>query len=105
MTASTLGTCKVHLADRFKKNDEIVFRMIAGEAVLVPMRRQVADLDAIFALNESAAFAWGLIDGKRSLEAIAGQIVAEYEVEEGEAAQDVVELAEKLSEIGAIDAV
>jgi hypothetical protein len=102
---TTLEPTKISLDDRYKKSDSIVFRRIADEAVLVPMRTRVADLDSIFALNETAAFAWGLLDGEKTLQAVLDQIVAEYAVEAKEASQDLVELIGQLIEIGTVEKV
>ncbi len=84
------------------KDPAIVYREIAGEALLVPIRRHVGDLESIYTLNETAARIWSLIDGQRSVQEIRDQIVAEFAVGEDEALQDVIELVEQLKGIGAV---
>ncbi|MFZ6016559.1 MAG: PqqD family protein [Nitrospirota bacterium] len=50
----------------YKKSDSIVFRKIADEFILVPIRQKVVDLKSIYTLNEVSAFIWELIDGKKT---------------------------------------
>ena len=49
-----------HLSDgiRYQRTDEFVARNIAGETVLVPVHRQIGDLESIYTLNEVATFLW-----------------------------------------------
>ena len=43
---------------RYQRTEEFVARAIAGETVLVPIRRQIGDLESIYTLNEVATFIW-----------------------------------------------
>ena len=45
------STNNVSLDDRYLRSESIISRNIAGEAVLVPIRRNAADLDNIYALR------------------------------------------------------
>jgi len=87
---------------RFQKDPSIVSQEIAGEVILVPVRQSVGELDSIYTLNETAAYTWSLIDGHHTLEEIHQQIVAEYDIDEDVARQDLLELVEKLQQFGAI---
>ena len=49
----------------YKKNPNIVSRMIADECILVPIRHDVENLGSIYTLNEVGAFIWNSIDGKK----------------------------------------
>ncbi len=86
----------------FQKDLSIVSQEIAGEVILVPVRQSVGELDSIYTLNETAAYAWSLIDGQRTLEEIHQQILAEYDADEAVTRQDLIELVEMLTHIGAI---
>ncbi len=44
-----------YLAKRFVKDPNMVFRQIGDEVILVPIRRNVADLESIYTLNPVAA--------------------------------------------------
>ncbi len=92
----------VQLDDRYCKDPFIVFREIAGEMILVPIRQNVGDLESIYTLNETAARVWELLDGQRTLREIRDELVQEFEVEADQAQQDLVELLEQLESVGAV---
>ena len=89
----------------FKHSPSIVSRSIAGEMILVPIRKNVGDLESIYTLNETGARIWELIDGQRSSADIHKQVVAEYEIDPVDAEQDLLELLENLLEEGALEKV
>lgn len=70
--------------------------------MLVPIRREAADLEKIYTLNEVGAFIWEQIDGTRSVQQIVAMVVEQFAVTADEAERDVVEFMELLSRIGAI---
>jgi hypothetical protein len=78
--------------DRGDDGKSFVTRRIAGETILVPVTGHVAELDSIYTLNEVGSFIWHLIDGRRSAQAIAEAVSAEYDVAPERAALDVDEL-------------
>jgi len=86
--------------DRGSDGRSFVTRRIAGETILVPVTGQVADLDAVYTLNEVGSFIWYLLDGRRSAQAIADAVCAEYDVTADEAARDVDELLTALEARG-----
>lgn len=93
----------VVLSDRYQKDPSLVSREIAGEVILVPIRQNTGDQASIYTLNETAAFAWTLVDGKRTLEEIREQIVNEFNVQVEPAGEDLLELVGGLQEIGAVN--
>ncbi len=95
----------IDLAARFQQADTVVSRVIAGEAILVPIRSSREGLDSIFTLNETAAFIWSLMNGQYTLAQIRDRVVEEYEVSPEEAALDLGKLVGQLQEIQAIKAV
>ena len=88
----------------YLQDPSIVSRNIAGEMILVPIRSNVGDLESIYTLNETAARIWELLDGDHSLGTVRDAIVDEFDVEEEEAAQDVLALIAQLESIGAVQA-
>ncbi|MEW5868424.1 MAG: PqqD family protein [Chloroflexota bacterium] len=92
----------VELETIYRKAPDMVSRQVAGEAILVPIRRNVGDLESIYTLNETGARAWALLDGQRSLAHICEQIILEYEVGAEQAQQDLLELVSQLEAIQAI---
>ena len=86
----------------YEKDPSIVHRNIAGEAILVPIRQNVADLESIYTLDEVGARIWELIDGQRRVKEIRDAIVEEYEVSPGVAEADLVEFVQQLEEMGGV---
>jgi hypothetical protein len=89
-------------AARFERNGEFIFRHIADEVILVPIRQRVGDLQSIYTLTPVAARIWESLDGATSAGAIARQLVEEYEVTVEQADADLNEFLRSLREIGAI---
>lgn len=92
----------IGLDERYERDPSMVFRDIAGEMILVPIRQNVGDLESIYTLNETAARVWALLDGQMPVSAVADKIVEEFEVEQDEARRDVLELLEQLASVGAV---
>ncbi|GAH73156.1 unnamed protein product [marine sediment metagenome] len=86
----------------FIKNPNIVSRKIAGEVILVPIRKNVGDLESIYTLNEVAARIWELIDGKRKIGEIEKVITDEFDITSEKAERDIEDLLRQLVKIGAI---
>lgn len=74
---------------RYQKSPDIVFRKIADETILVPIKNNVGDLESIYTLNAVAARIWELIDEKRKVKEIKDIIVEEFEVTPEEAEKDI----------------
>lgn len=89
----------------YRQRPDIVARQIVDEVILVPVRRVLDDVESIYTLNEVGARIWELIDGKRRVEEIRDLILAEFEVSQGEAEEDLLTLLQQFTEIGAISEV
>jgi hypothetical protein len=85
----------------YEKHPKIVARRIEDEVVLVPISREVGEIDSLYVLNDVGARIWDLIDG-RSFEEVRDAIVEEFDVSETTAEEDLTVLIEQLKEIGAI---
>ncbi|MDP4224242.1 MAG: PqqD family protein [Bacteroidota bacterium] len=75
----------------------IVTRKTGTEYVLVPIANNIADMNSVFTLNETGAFIWELIDGKRNLEEIINRVTEEYEVDAESASKDVLSFVKEMS--------
>ena len=87
---------------RYEKDPSVVYREIAGEAVLVPIRRNVSEMQSVYTLDSVGADIWDLIDGTRTLIDILRALDDEYEVEEAVLARDLQEFIAQLVSIGAV---
>lgn len=84
------------------RNPDFVSRSIGGEAVLVPITRQGADLESIFTLNTVGAFIWAELETTQAEDDIVRAVVDEFDVDQAQAAADVAEFLAQLREIGAV---
>jgi hypothetical protein len=82
----------------FQHSGEFVLRRVGSEAVLVPIRNRVGDLDSVYVMSPVALRIWSLIDGVSDFDTIAARVGEEYDVEPATAAQDVKELLSALEE-------
>lgn len=86
----------------YSKNPDVVFRKIADEFILVPIRQKVVDLKSIYTLNEVAAFIWELMDGKKTVSQIKDKIIEEFEVEPAQVESDIEEMLSQFVALGLI---
>ena len=87
----------------FRKKGEFVTRSIANETVVVPVRGQVGDLDAIYNLNEVGGFIWEQIDGRKSISQVAEAVHGEFEVALEQAEKETSEFIAALEAAGMIE--
>jgi methyltransferase-like protein len=74
----------------------VVTRKTGNEYVLVPVANNIADMDSVYTLNETGAFIWEQIDGKRTIEEIIELLIHEYEIDNESAYKDVFEFVENM---------
>lgn len=84
---------------RFERDRNVVYREIAGEAILVPIRKNVADTACVYMLNETSARIWDLLDGSHTLADIRDVLLAEYEVTAEQATADLLAVIDELNGI------
>jgi len=75
----------------------IVTRKTGNEYVLVPIANNIADMNSVYTLNETGAFIWELIDGRKSVEEIINRLTEEYDIDYDSASQDVFSFINNMS--------
>ena len=96
------GEKKAWLEKRYQRNPDMVSRLIGDEFILVPIRRNVADLESVFTLGGTGVRIWELIDGRLTVGELLARLVEEFEVEPEQADADLVEYLQSLEEIEGI---
>lgn len=81
---------------KFRRKGSVTDRRIAGESFLIPVCGSPVDMENIFVLNPLADFIWERLDGERTMAAIVSEIVAEFDVEAGQAEADAGEFVGQL---------
>jgi methyltransferase-like protein len=87
----------------FVKKGEFVARAIAGETVVVPVRGQVGDLNAIYNFNDVGTFIWEHIDGSTNVRQIVDAVANEFEITPEVAERDALEFIASLETAGMIE--
>ena len=87
---------------RPRRDENLVSRTISGETVLIPIRSGAADLDCLFVLNPTAAHAWQLLDGSRTLTEVVDSVLENFDVDRARAQSDVDGLVESLRTAGLV---
>jgi hypothetical protein len=75
----------------------IVTRKTGNEYILVPITDNIADMNCVYTLNETGAYIWDKIDGKRNVEEIIGALMDEYDIDKQNAERDVLSFIENMS--------
>jgi hypothetical protein len=75
----------------------VVTRKTGNEYVLVPIANNIADMNSVYTLNETGAFIWEHIDGKRSVEEIINAVTTEYDIDNMEAETDIFSFIDNMS--------
>jgi len=86
----------------YVKNTDFVQRDVAGEFLLIPIKRQLTDVNSLYVLNETGAALWRRIDGRHSVQEIIKDLSEEYDVTVEQLEQDFNVLIEELLSIKAI---
>jgi hypothetical protein len=87
----------------YARRDGVVLREVAGEQILVPIKSNVADLKAIFALNGVGRCIWELLDGTRGMDAVLAGLVERFDVPPEEASADLRAFVERLAQAGLVE--
>jgi hypothetical protein len=87
------------------RSDAVVSRLIAGETLIVPVRKGVGDLASIYSLNEVGSSIWQTIARPRSKDEIVQIIQQDFEGESKQVEHDVEVFLAEMSTAGLISTV
>ncbi|MGD0336679.1 MAG: PqqD family protein [Candidatus Omnitrophota bacterium] len=85
-----------------RRNEDIVSRDIEGQIIIMPLHKSSKELNCIYTLNESAAAAWEMIDGKNDLAKIKEELLNKFDVSEKTIERQLSCLVKDLKSIKAI---
>ena len=77
---------------------EFVLREIAGDYIIIPTGATVLEFNGLITVNEVGVTLWNLLQEEVSLEQLVQGVLAEYDVEEAVAREDIQEFLNKLVE-------
>ena len=90
---------------RFSRNPDFIFRKIVDEYILVPIHRDVADMDCIYTLNPVGAFIWQELEKSSTMEDLKNALLDEYDAEQETIVADLMDFLVEMKSIGAIEKV
>lgn len=80
----------INLNTIYFRSPRIVARKTGDEYILVPVSNRIADMKAVYTLNETAAFIWDRLDGIKSVKDIVNEVEQEFDVDGSIALNDVL---------------
>jgi hypothetical protein len=90
---------------RYQRNPDFIYRRIVDESVLVPIHRDVANMDSIYTLNEVGAFIWEQLEQPTTQSALQGAILHAYDADPGVLLADLERFLGEMYAIGALQEV
>lgn len=86
-----------------KRSMSVVSRVVAEEAIVVPIRRGAADMDAIFTFNQSGTALWNMVEQGRSCGEMSAYLQREYALTAEQAAADTASFISDLAAAGLVE--
>lgn len=79
---------------------EFVLREIAGDYIIIPTGSTVLEFNGLITVNEVGVTLWKMLQEEVTLEQLVQGVLAEYDVEEEVAREDILEFLDTLSQGG-----
>ena len=86
-----------------RRSSNVVSRVVAGEAIVIPIRRGAADMDSIFTFNDAGTKLWSLISDGQGLDALAAHLQSEYGLSPEQASTDAAAFMSDLKQEGLVE--
>lgn len=87
----------------YVRSESVVSRVIAGETLIIPVRKGVGDLASIYSLNEVASVIWQTVTCPRSTQEIVHTLEKEFAGEPEQIERDVRTFLDEMSSAGLIN--
>lgn len=79
---------------------EFVLREIAGDCIIIPTGSTVLEFNGLITVNEVGVTLWKMLQDEVTLEQLVQGVLAEYDVEEEVAREDIQEFLDALAKGG-----
>ncbi|NTU52716.1 MAG: PqqD family protein [Chlorobiaceae bacterium] len=87
----------VSLETIYVQSEDVVSRIIEDELIIVPLVSGIGESDDdLYTLNETGRAIWSRLDGAKSLNQIAEELLEEFETEAETVQKDLLGLVEEL---------
>jgi len=86
----------------YVRSESVVSRVIAGETLIIPVRKGVGDLASIYSLNAVAGLIWRALEVPCSPEQIVTAVEREFAAERQQIENDVRQFLEEMCSAGLV---
>jgi len=90
---------------KIQRSPNVVSRVVADEAIVVPIRRGAADMDSIYTFNTTGSILWALIEKGKTVGQLSEYLQVEYGISQEQAATDTESFLVELKQAGLIETV
>lgn len=91
------------VSGKVRRSSNVVSRVVADEAIVVPIRRGAADLDSIYTFNEAGTALWSLIEKGLDPAGLISHLQSQYGLSTEQATVDAHSFLKDLSDEGLIE--
>lgn len=88
--------------EAYVRSDAVVSRVIAGETLIIPIRKGVGDLASIYSLNGVASLIWSVIAQPCSPEQIVRAVESEFSSAGDQIQNDVHDFLQEMCSLGLV---
>lgn len=88
--------------EAYVRSDDVVSRVIAGETLIIPIRKGVGDLASIYSLNGVASLIWSVIAQPQSPEQIIRAVESEFSTQGDQIQNDVHDFLREMCSLGLV---
>jgi coenzyme PQQ synthesis protein D (PqqD) len=90
----------VPVAELYVRSNAIVSRLIAGETLVLPVRRGIGDLTCLYSFNRTGTTIWDALQKPQSLPELCDLINCKYDLSKQKAEEDVSLFVRELCSLG-----
>ena len=83
-----------------KVEKDFLLREIAGEYIIIPTGSAALEFNGLISVNEVGVSIWKMLQNDVTLDELVAGILAEYDVEESVAREDILEFLDRLQSVG-----
>ena len=86
----------------YLRDEDMVFRRLGEETVLVPIRKGIGDFNCFYVVNDLGQFLWERLNQPTTVDELTQAVTDAYEVESQTAQKDIHEFLENLEKLSAV---
>ena len=89
----------MNIENLYKLKSRFVARKVGNEVVVVPLVNNVAQMERLYTLNETAGFLWENLNETATVESLKTALLEKFDVEDSVAERDIQNFLENLKKL------